>query len=159
MLSLLIKYNVGATFFFTGNNALKYPDLVRYVHENGFSIGNHSFSHSQFTLLSADDQDKEIMRTNEIMKNIISQQPTFFRPPYEEFNETTREILKKHEMKMALWNRDTRDWQARNPEVLIQFIRDTEPSGAVYLFHESAVTVEALPKIIEDLKTQLSHLY
>ncbi|MNW14005.1 hypothetical protein D3C71_2121120 [compost metagenome] len=53
---------------------------------------------------------------------------------------------------MLLWNRDPEDWKADTAEEITQYFYNTDPSGGIYLLHEKAVTVKALPAIIEYLK-------
>ena len=45
VLEQLKQYNAKATFFCLGQNAEKYPEIVKQIFENGHVIGNHSYSH------------------------------------------------------------------------------------------------------------------
>jgi len=46
VLDLLDKYSVQATFFVSGINALRYPEIIKDIVSRGHSIGNHSLSHN-----------------------------------------------------------------------------------------------------------------
>ena len=48
VLDLLDKYSVQATFFVSGANTLKHPDIIREIIVRGHAIGNHSFHHNGF---------------------------------------------------------------------------------------------------------------
>ncbi len=53
ILELLDKYSVKATFFVSGVNALRHPEIIRDIVSRGHSIGNHSFSHNPFLMLTS----------------------------------------------------------------------------------------------------------
>ena len=38
-------YNAKATFFCVGNNAMKYPDVLQQIIDEGHVVGNHTFNH------------------------------------------------------------------------------------------------------------------
>ena len=45
MLDILKKYGIHATFFLIGQNAERYPNIVRRIWAEGHEIGNHSYTH------------------------------------------------------------------------------------------------------------------
>lgn len=45
LLEILAAHNAKATFFMTGENAVKHPELVEAVRGGGHAIGNHSWDH------------------------------------------------------------------------------------------------------------------
>ena len=150
----LKKNQVGGTFFFVGVNVEKFPDAVKYVHANGYSIGDHSMTHSKFTKLSPTQQELEINQAREIIEQLTSQPVTLFRPPYGAKNKSTLDILETLHMRMVLWNRDTEDWKTKSAEATLKYVKDSKAPGAIILLHESKETLEALPEIISYLKNQ-----
>lgn len=44
--------------------------------------------------------------------------------------------------------------KADNAPQVLRYFHTTDPSGGIYLLHEKAVTVQALPEIIEYLQAQ-----
>ncbi|MFX3673632.1 MAG: polysaccharide deacetylase family protein [Paenisporosarcina sp.] len=151
---ILNKYEVGGTFFFIGNNVKKYPDAVQYVHSNGYSIGSHSMSHVNFTKLSNQKKEYEILQTNHLIEELIQEEVILFRPPFGSKNEATIEATNKTNTKMVLWNADTEDWKSDNSEEILDYVLDSKTSGSIILLHESQPVIEALPKIIEYLKQE-----
>jgi peptidoglycan/xylan/chitin deacetylase (PgdA/CDA1 family) len=81
ILELLDKYSVNATFFVSGANAMKHPEIIREIIARGHTIGNHSFHHNPFLMLGGYHYlYQEIFRAQEILKEMGVQ--TFaFRPP------------------------------------------------------------------------------
>ena len=53
LLDRLAELNVPATFFLIGQEAEKYPDIVRRLVAEGHAIGNHTYSHPVRETLSA----------------------------------------------------------------------------------------------------------
>lgn len=152
IVDILLKHNVGATFFFIGRSAAGNPDAVRYAANNGMEVGSHSWSHSNLTLLSSSLQKNEIKRTSELLTSLTGKPVTIFRPPYGNFNQMLQKNLDEHELKLIMWNRDIRDWRVSGKNELLSRFYNTNPSGGIYVLHERYYTVEALPEMIAHLK-------
>lgn len=45
ILDILEREHIRATFFLTGRNVSRYPDVVRRIYQSGHGIGVHSYSH------------------------------------------------------------------------------------------------------------------
>jgi peptidoglycan-N-acetylglucosamine deacetylase len=81
ILELLDKYSVKATFFVSGVNVLKHPEIIKETIARGHTIGNHSFHHNPFLMLGSYNYlYQEIFRTQEILKKMGVNAPAF-RPP------------------------------------------------------------------------------
>ncbi len=152
IIDILTEHQVHATFFFVGKNALKYSDEVRYAVLNEMSVQNHSWSHRNMKKLPLHEQMEEIFKANELLVSLTDEPVTLFRPPYGSKTQALVDELAKEQMRIMMWNRDPKDWKAKNAKEIIQYVLKTRPSGGVYLFHENRRTVDALPKIIEYLK-------
>lgn len=154
LVDILNKYKVGGTFFFVGVNVKRYPSAIKYVNDNGFSIGNHSMTHTDFIKISYQKQKDELTETNQLIENLIHKPVVLFRPPYGANNKLTKDLMVNKHTKMVLWDRDPKDWKTRNASKIYQYVRDNKESGAIILLHESQAVVEALPEIIDYLKDQ-----
>src|SRR6267143_935390 len=53
MLDELKRAGVKATFFLIGQNAERYPSIVRRIWNEGHEIGNHTFTHPNIGAVSA----------------------------------------------------------------------------------------------------------
>ena len=53
ILDVLDRYNAKATFFMVGDNAAKYPHLLKEVRNRGHRIGNHTHNHVKGISMSA----------------------------------------------------------------------------------------------------------
>jgi peptidoglycan/xylan/chitin deacetylase (PgdA/CDA1 family) len=81
ILALLDKYSVKATFFVSGVNALKHPDIIKEIIVRGHTIGNHSLHHNPFLMLGSYNYlYEEIYRAQEVLKE-MGVTAMAFRPP------------------------------------------------------------------------------
>ncbi|MBM7570449.1 polysaccharide deacetylase family protein [Aquibacillus albus] len=154
IVEILEEYQVGGTFFFLGLYVEKYPNIVSYVDEHGYSIGNHSYSHSSFLELSPTNIIREVQNTNQLIEAITEKTVRLFRPPFGANNKKVSDTIKQQNMKVVLWDKDPEDWDIKSADQIYQEVANTDPSGSIYLFHETQATVDALPQIIEFLKEQ-----
>ena len=81
ILDLLDKYSVKATFFVSGINALRYPEIIKDIISRGHSIGNHSLNHNPFLMLTSfNNLYREISDTQKILRK-MGINTKAFRPP------------------------------------------------------------------------------
>jgi peptidoglycan-N-acetylglucosamine deacetylase len=81
LLSLLAKKNIQATFFVTGKNASRHPDLIQAILRQGHAIGNHSYQHDPLIMLKSSKRlFQEIQLTQDILKT-HGIKALAFRPP------------------------------------------------------------------------------
>ncbi len=149
---------VRATFFLCGENAERYPDVVRRIRDEGHVIGNHTFSHPYLYLMERRRIVSEIDRTQEILERLTGRRPTLFRPPFGVRWFSLRRILEERGLQMAMWT--VRAYDGRYaPERIAQVALGGLRPGAIILLHDGfeaktpdlvdrSNTVKALPAII-----------
>jgi peptidoglycan-N-acetylglucosamine deacetylase len=96
LLDLYAKYNVKATFFYTGHIAELVPDVVRMAHKVGHEIGSHGYSHEvnqAFDVLSIEQQKEHLRKSKSILENIIGEEIISFRAPAARVNGNTVKAL------------------------------------------------------------------
>ena len=109
ILNLLDKYNVKATFFVSGVNAKRHPEIIREIIARGHSIGNHSYSHNPFLMLKSYRAIKrEITQAKEILKD-MGVETSAFRPPVGIINPGLGKILDELDMVCVTFNRRAGD--------------------------------------------------
>jgi peptidoglycan/xylan/chitin deacetylase (PgdA/CDA1 family) len=153
----LKDHHATATFFVIGRNIQKDPGALKIIHQNGFEIGNHSFSHRRFTGLSKDEIQKEISETSCLVEEIVGKKPIYVRPPQGAYNQKTVKTIEDMGLKMALWTIDPKDWRRRdgpNPEQTVNYITCRLRPGAIILLHEKRNTWKALPILLNYLDRQ-----
>lgn len=152
IVDILAEHEVAATFLFVGNKVARNVEAVKYASEHQMSIGSHSWDHSKMTDNGVNENQNNLAKANQALEQITQSPITIFRPPYGAINDKLAAKVTEQQMKVLLWNRDSEDWRRKTPEDVIQFVHHTDPSGAIYLFHEKKITVEALPAIIQYLQ-------
>ena len=69
LLDGLKKRGIKATFFIIGENAEKYPEIIKRMSDEGHLIGNHTYSHINLQKISKSDAVSEITKTNAIIES------------------------------------------------------------------------------------------
>jgi len=148
ILAVLAQKGVPATFFVLGGNASAQPSLIQKIRDGGHQIENHTWSHPDLTRLSADQIRSEIKRTSDLLGGC-----NFLRPPYGSYNNTVTTVAGELGLRLALWDVDTRDWESKNRDAIINRFKAEIKPGAIILMHDGggdrSATVAALPAIID----------
>lgn len=161
VLDVLKSYNVPATFFLIGQNALKYPDVVAKIHHEGHIIGNHSWSHPNLIKLDLRQLNQEIVNTESIIEQITGLQTALIRPPYGSIDQQSLHYINGLGYKTINWSVDSNDWRDQDvDQILINTLPDVK-DGSIILMHSTggpsqnySATVKALPEIIYTLQVQ-----
>jgi len=141
ILALLKKYNAKATFFCIGKNIEQHPEILKQTFDDGHSIGNHSFSHSNFfDFYRKDRVVKELQDTNAIIEKIIGKKVCFFRPPYGVTNPSIRRALSVTNHKAIGWNIRSMDGMIKNEKIIYSRIEKRIAPGAIVLLHDTSLT-------------------
>lgn len=96
LLDLYEKYNVRATFFYTGRIAELVPEVVRMAYKKGHEIGSHGYSHEvsqAFDVLSYKEQVEHLKKSKDILEQIIGEDIISFRAPAARVNHDTVSAL------------------------------------------------------------------
>jgi len=156
ILALLKQYNAKATFFCIGKNVETHPEILKQTFEEGHIIGNHSYSHSHFFDFYGKEKVKmELQQTDTIIKGIIGQQPSFFRPPYGVTNPNIRRALETTNHKVIGWNIRSMDGVSKDEKSIYNRIIKQITPGSIILLHDtSAITVRVLEQLLLFLRSK-----
>ena len=152
LLDLLKAQNVPATFFILGDQAVKYPDLVKREYAEGNEVGNHTWDHKDLSKLPAAAVQAEINRGADAIAATGIPRPTLVRPPYGAVNDTVRAV---GGYPLIMWRVDPLDWKYPDAaRVADQIVGNAKP-GRIVLSHDThKTTVDAMPAVIQRLKQQ-----
>lgn len=149
LLDELDKRGVKVTFFVVGNNALKYPDIIKRMYLEGHDIGIHTYSHPN--LLRLTDEEVLYQKTSvvDIVNGITGYSPTMLRPPYGSIDDRVKGI---YPMKNILWNVDSEDWKSKNVDMIFEEIMKSTDDGDIVLLHDLYETsVDGALRSIDEL--------
>lgn len=171
VLDILKKYDVKATFFVTGNGE-EYRDMIKRAHDEGHTIGLHTYSHDYASLYaSTDAYFKDLQQVSDLVESITGEKSNIIRFPGGSSNtvsknyspgimSTLTKMVGEKGYYYFDWNVSSSDASGNN--VPVENIVKSAEEGAgssplVILFHDTFgkdTTVEALPKIIEFYKSK-----
>lgn len=159
VLDVLKAKKVQATFFVVGTRSSKHPDLVKRIHREGHNIGNHSYSHPDFSKLSFDKVQEQIGRAERAIEGIVGFKPRLVRPPYGEILPRHLEWAKQRGYTVVNWDVDSSDWRQLSSDQVFRNVTRAVRPGSVVLMHAGggegqslSGTVKALPRIIDWLR-------
>ncbi|SEQ40925.1 polysaccharide deacetylase family protein [Piscibacillus halophilus] len=151
---ILAEHGVAGTFFFIGKNIEDYPEIVRYVEEQGHIIGSHSYDHRNLNELTPPLLENDILESITGLEGLVGRQVELFRPPFGSADDEVVEVIKENGLKTVMWNRDPKDWEAENAQDIVSYFSSVDSSGGIYILHENAETVRALPQILSHLESE-----
>ncbi len=151
MLKILADKNVKITFFMGGSWSKRYPDIVRSIADAGHELGNHSYSHPHPNALTKQENQDQILRTEQLLTDITGKKTTLYAPPYGEYNDRVIAAAAELGYTTVMWSIDTIDWQRPSPEVIKNRVLKKIHNGAIILMHPTKPTLEALPGLLDEL--------
>lgn len=154
MLDVFDQYDVSATWFPTGRWAALAPDLAKTISTAGHEVGNHGGWHGMPSQMSRGEVTRLIQEGEDQIFAATGQKPQVFAPPAGDFNKQTVAVAAELGYKTVLWTVDTVDWQRPAPTVIIDRVMGKVNNGSLVLMHPTKPTLEALPVILEHLKTR-----
>ncbi len=155
ILDILKKYNAHAIFFVVGRNVASYADVAKRIKADGHTLGNHSYTHSQLSRLSAAAVSGELSQTQAIVNKVAGLSPNLFRPPYGATNVTVNAQANAQGMQVMMWSVDPRDWSQPGSKIIADRVLSGAVPGSNILLHVlHQQTVDALPAIIEGIRAK-----
>lgn len=165
IVAILQQYGVPATFFDVGRNIgavdakgqvklQKNAAVVKRLLDQGYAVGNHSFTHAQLSKATGEALRAEIQNTDLLLRTVDPQRTPIFRFPYGARSAEGMALLAQAQLRSIMWNIDSLDWADPVPSSIADRVLrsvDKEQRG-ILLFHDiHERTVKALPLILDRL--------
>lgn len=152
LLDGLAQRKVHATFFVTGENVEKYPDIIQRMDTEGHLIGNHTYHHIQLTNTNGDVFYEELKKTNEVISQITKKDVEYVRPPFGSWNKKYEQELN---MFPVLWNIDPMDWCSNDTDCIVRHVLERVQDNSIILLHdEYDSSIAAALQIIDQLQKE-----
>ncbi len=149
LLDGLKERGVVATFFVTGEHATLHPEIIKRMWEDGHVIGNHTYSHMQLRQDNKEAFSKELLQTNQVLKELTGEDVVYVRPPYGAWD---KELEKELNMIPVLWSVDPLDWCTENVQTVVQRVKEQVKDNSIILLHDYFDTsVTAALQIVDEL--------
>lgn len=153
LLKILKDEKVPATFFVVGFMAEKNPALVKAIHDGGFEVANHTYSHAKLTNMTQQQVMTEYLATNNVLREITGKTPKYCRPPGGDYDDHVLGDAARLDMTTVLWTLDPADYDNPNPKLLLERELKGLESGTILLLHDgSKSTLATLPEFIRTAK-------
>jgi len=134
LLEILEKHHARATFFLVGESAKKYPELVEKIAKAGHAIGNHSWDHPSFPLISSRSRRWQLRACEEA---IAPYGQKLFRPPFGDQTIAARIDAFLYGYKVIAWNVVGVDWLDHDADVIVNRILSQITPGSIILLHDA----------------------
>lgn len=147
ILDTLKDKDVKAVFFVTYDYAVKNPELIRRMIDEGHTVGNHTWSHPSLPECSPDELYAELSLLHDYISDNFGYEMYVMRPPMGEFSERVLACAKKLGYTTVLWSFAYPDWDVNaQPErsAAYEKITGKTHNGAVYLLHAVSETNTAI---------------
>lgn len=157
ILDTLDKHNVKVTFFMTGGWVNDYPDMVKEIYARGHDLGNHSENHKQMSKLSEAQNQEEIMKVHNKVKELTGYEMFLFRPPYGDYDSELIKTVYGMNYYPIQWSIDSLDWKDYGVDSIIKRVVESKylDNGAIILCHNGAkYTADALDSLIEGIQAK-----
>ncbi|MDR6966081.1 peptidoglycan/xylan/chitin deacetylase (PgdA/CDA1 family) [Flavobacterium arsenatis] len=156
VLEILRKHNAKATFFCIGTQIEKYPDIFKRIIEEGHTIGNHSYSHSNsFGIFSTEKVTEEILHTNTIIEQLSGSKVLFFRPPFGVTNPRIAKAILDTKHYVIGWNNRSLDTVIKEEAKILERVKSKVKPGGIILLHDTSLkSANVLEQILLFLKSE-----
>ncbi len=159
ILQILTTNKIKATFFITGKAAENHPQKIKDIVAQGHEIGNHSYSHPDFSKLSAAQIKTELDKTEAAVKKAAGKSTKpYFRAPFGSVNNATLQAVGNQGYTKTIgWTIDTVDWKGISSSQITSKVINNATPGMIVLMHagEGATgTPGALQNMITQLKAK-----
>lgn len=150
LLDILRRHNVRATFFLVGENAARYPELVRRIEAEGHTVGLHTHSHKTLDRMTRPEFDREIALNQDAIHDAIRRRPLLLRPPEGRITLPSLLWAVSRGLRVVHYTITSDDWKATDSKAIADlFSRATVRGGEILSFHDNnPFTLQAVPEII-----------
>jgi cellulose synthase/poly-beta-1,6-N-acetylglucosamine synthase-like glycosyltransferase/peptidoglycan/xylan/chitin deacetylase (PgdA/CDA1 family) len=161
----LTRLHATATFFVVGSQAVRHPGIVKDLHERGFEIGNHTFSHTNLAEIPEWERGLQLGLTENAVAGAAGLRPRLMRPPYSAKPDdvTTKQLAAYTDAArsgyiVALSDYDARDWSRPGVGAIVRGATPPAGKGGIVLMHDGggnrSETVDALEQLIPRLRAR-----
>jgi len=167
LMAALQKDGATAAFFYIGESMLFHPNIVVDAIKGGFTIGNHSFSHSDNVENTEGRLSLELHATEYLISRLSGKAAFYYRPPYlngigvdptmNPYMPVPKEIIwvMQNGYNPVGSDIDPEDWLATSKEDAIARVKNaltSNPKGHIMLLHEESTTLAAIDDIVKTIR-------
>lgn len=155
ILKILDNHNCKATFFVTGDWALKYPTSIKKIVNSGHDLGNHGANHKHMTTISNNNKLKEICDCHAIISSICGEEMSLFRAPFGDYDDDVILAADANNYQTIQWDVDSLDWKDYGVDSIVKTVSEHNnlKNGSIILLHNGTkYTALALDELLTTLE-------
>ena len=159
VLSQLARYNVSATFFLSGAQVARYPEVAQEIHAAGHEIALHGYTHRLQLVCGPAVTIDEIVRSRDEVARATGVVAERYRPPYGVANGAAILAARTLRLQVVVWSRWGRDWKRdATPLTITTHATRCLRGGEIVLLHDAdhyathnswRATADSVGRIIE----------
>ena len=160
VIEILRQTQTPATLFLGGHWMEQFPKETRELGRNPlFEIANHTYLHIHPTQVSPQVLAAELRRTESVFYQLTGQtMAPYYRPPFGEYNDSTRQIAAQYGFSTVHWSVETGDPDKNQTadRIVSESLQQIKPGGVVVMHMNGNGwhTAEALPILIKELRAR-----
>ncbi len=139
LLEILARCGVRATFFLTGANVRRLPEIARQIRSAGHEIANHGQNHPNYCFRSAAFIRQDLAAAQQAIVDVTGARPTLFRAPYGVRWFGLRAAQRSLDLRGVMWTVIGRDWKLPAPRVAERVLKHVR-HGAIVCLHDGRTT-------------------
>lgn len=143
-----------ATLFVWGNKISSNQSGWSAYLNSGFSLQNHSWTHSHMTGWSYQQVYNDLQQCNQAIQNAGKAKPTRIRLPYLENNSTIQQACSALGLSIVNPTVDTRDWSGASTQSIISACNSLQNGGNPLMHDGYQTTNSAISSIVQNLKNR-----
>jgi len=153
LLEILEKYQVPATFFLIGREALSQVGLTKEVVKAGHEVGNHTMNHVKCSEESERELFRQIQDAQDAIRFASGEEARWFRPPFGDFDESQLHLPFRSGLSTVYWTTKIKDRESDDSNAIVKQIKSGLAPGAILSLHEKRTcVVEAMKAVIHAIQ-------
>jgi peptidoglycan/xylan/chitin deacetylase (PgdA/CDA1 family) len=152
ILDILDQYGVRTTFFMQGEWVEQYPEAAQEIARRGHELGNHSWTHFNFSEMTAEEVTKELVDTEALVQELTGQTTKpYFRPPFGSRSPLSIQTAYDLGYTTIIWTYGADEWRdGATAQTIYDNVYGNKAPGALYYTHtDRQIIIDALPRVIE----------
>jgi peptidoglycan/xylan/chitin deacetylase (PgdA/CDA1 family) len=138
VLAELERLGVSAVFFVSGEQVVRYPELVREIGAARHELGLHGFLHWTRLKWSRRLLADDTRRAREAVSAAAGIKPRLYRPPHGVFSRAGLKLIRDLGLQPLLWSKWGRDWEhGATTEKIVDCAAADLEAGDVVLLHDA----------------------
>lgn len=164
ILDILKEEDVRATFFVLGENALRHPQTVKRIENEGHRVASHGMDHDILMWASARTARLQLKVTDQALRSAgVTSPAPLFRPPHGWLSPVAHRAIRAEGYTVIGWTKGVWDTAGPGVETIISRTIELLKPGSILLLHDGwhglkekdrSQTVDALPRIISEARAR-----